>query len=126
MAKTSDSPSGLRRRKADKPAQTQSNKSNDVSILYLGHSAHLIPHRLPAPHPSPQDPPIEDKASTDVTSMLYMCHQYGGGILGLTSCIGTVATYQQHDSLLAAKLLAWMALGFIALLIHETRPFKRC
>lgn len=120
----SDPASGLRRRKGDTPAQKQSKKSSDEVGSLTPRRRELLPH-VP-PRPRPQNAPAQQKPAADCTSMLGLCHQYSGGILGAASCIGTVATYQQHDALVAAKFLAWMALAFVALLLHETRPFKRC
>jgi hypothetical protein len=40
------------------------------------------------------------------------------------ACGGTTVFYEQHDPWMVWKLMAWMALAFVALAIHETRPFK--
>lgn len=59
------------------------------------------------------------------TAAYAFCRQFGGLILGATSCVGTVATYQQHDDYTGAKMLGWLALALIGLLLHEFRPFRR-
>ena len=56
----------------------------------------------------------------------YSVRQYGGLVLGAVACAGTVLTYKQEDAeMTAVKAVAWLCLALIALLLHETRPFKR-
>ncbi|KAI3430841.1 hypothetical protein D9Q98_009252 [Chlorella vulgaris] len=55
----------------------------------------------------------------------YYPWQYGGLLGGLLAFFGTIYFYDQQDPYMVWKLMAWMALAFISLGLHETRPYKR-
>ena len=55
---------------------------------------------------------------------LYYAWQYGGFVLGLFACAATGLFWDDDDPYNQYKLWAWVGLALVALLIHETRPYK--
>lgn len=55
----------------------------------------------------------------------YYPWQYGGLTLGMLACVSTLALYDQEDPYKVWKMMGSLGLLGVALLIHETRPFKR-
>lgn len=58
-------------------------------------------------------------------SIEYTVRQFGGFMLGTTAVLGTALTYNEQDDWRVQKTALWALVAFIALIIHEMRPYKR-
>ncbi|KAL4517931.1 hypothetical protein Ndes2526A_g02299 [Nannochloris sp. 'desiccata'] len=75
--------------------------------------------------PNTHEPTETTTRLSEIDTLSYYLFQYGGLVLGATSCVGTVACYRQDDPYMLAKMLGWLSLALFGLLLHEFRPFQR-
>ena len=55
----------------------------------------------------------------------YYCWQYSGGVLALTSLVGLLTTtYEEEDPWVIKRLVGFLLLLLVALIAHESRPYK--